>query len=170
LIGNYVFGPNDVVAIEAQGSVLLGGGVRIVHTKPEYPRGIVFSPIGSSRALVDRIREAGFVPTAPAVAMPLRRGIPVHWWVLLTATVLWNALLLLDRAVSGHSRQGLGPLGLLALGLLFAGCLAIRRSAPVQALILKPGRSVGELKPILTLLQVISGLLLVIAIISGGAG
>ena len=55
------------------------------------------------------------------------------------------------------------PIGmLLPLALAFAIALAIPRSRPLQALILREGRHVGEIVPFLRLLTLVTGLLLVI--------
>ncbi|MDH3227661.1 MAG: hypothetical protein OEM67_11320 [Thermoleophilia bacterium] len=50
---------------------------------------------------------------------------------------------------------------LLALLMLFLTSLVAARSKAFQALILKPGRSVSEIRPMLNLVQLISGVMLI---------
>ena len=162
-VGRYEFGPTEVVALEPVGlHPLLGGGVRILHTRPDYPRSIVFGGGGSSQALVDRIRQAGFIPSASSAMLPPGRGIAVRWWVLLLAIALWNVLFLLDGFYVGGPRRSPGPLTFCALALVFLGTLAVKESEEVQAVVLRPGRSVGEIGPFLSLLQIVSGLMLLL--------
>ena len=51
---------------------------------------------------------------------------------------------------------------LLALAVLLFASLAAERSSAFQRLVLKPGRSVDEIRPVLRLIQLVSGFVLVI--------
>jgi len=57
--------------------------------------------------------------------------------------------------------KGPGFYTLLALLMLFLTSLVAARSEAFQALILKPGRSVSEIRPVLNLVQLISGVMLI---------
>ena len=163
LLGKYEFAPHDIVSLEPFGvHPLLGGGVRVVHIRPDYPRSIVFAGGSNSHTLIERIRHAGFHPAASAAMLPSRSGIAVHWWVPVLAVLLWNCLFLLDVFYVGGPRRSPGPFTLCALAILFLGAVAVRTSETVQAVVLKPGRSVGEISPLLSLLQLVSGFMLLI--------
>src|SRR4051812_83748 len=63
LLGTYTFEPAEVIALERQGTVpFFTTGVRIVHSRLDIPRIIVFSGGGDPEKLTDRIRLAGFQP------------------------------------------------------------------------------------------------------------
>ena len=62
---NYRFRPKQVVAIEEYEG--FGSGVRILHDVPAYNRRIIFFWFGSPRAIVNSIREVGFVPRGKAM-------------------------------------------------------------------------------------------------------
>jgi hypothetical protein len=65
-LGSYRFSPEQVVALELQSSFLmLGSGLRIVHTVQDYPEKIVFFGFGSTKRLIEKITAAGFQPRAP---------------------------------------------------------------------------------------------------------
>ena len=87
------------------------------------------------------------------------RGFAVRWQVLAAGVVLWNVLFLLDGATPWGEPKPPGPLVLLALGSLFAAALGVSRSMRLQSYVLQPGHSVGEIQPVLRLLQLVSGLL-----------
>jgi len=57
-----------------------------------------------------------------------------------------------------------GPLVLLALALVCSRSFAVGRSASLHAWVLKPGRSIGEIRPVLIWLRFVSALTLLILI------
>ena len=152
---SYVFEPEDVVALQPHGWIpILQRGVRIVHANPRYPSRIVFVAFQSPERLIDRIRQAGFVPGAPAATAPPRPGLPVHGSVvLLLAAALMVAFVL----------EGRGPL-MLVLALLYAAASALPGSARLQSWVLKPGRAVDEIGAVLRLLRLASGLVLAVLV------
>jgi len=162
LLGSYSFSPDEVAAIEKYGSIpVLASGVRIVHTNPTYPSNIVFWCFGSSRRLMAKIQELGFVPSAPLASVPRRNGIAFRWSFIIALAVAWNALFLLN-GLSTWEQPRPPVSALVALGLLFLIATAVRQSPRFQLLALKPGRSVAEIQPLLALAQLVSGFLLVI--------
>lgn len=64
----YSFGPDEVVSIERRGPTWLDAGVRIVHSRSDYPREMSFSCRGGSDEVFALLARAGFVPrgTGPA--------------------------------------------------------------------------------------------------------
>lgn len=166
LLGSYSFAPDQVSAVERYGVIpVLGCGVRIHHCRTDYPQRIVFWCLGNPERVLHRIREAGFLPTAPSYAIPQRRGIPLRWSAILFAVAVWNALLWIESTRSAGPPSQPGPLAVGALLFAFTLSVGTLTSTNVQRLILKPGRSVGEVRPFLRLLAFISGTMLIVLLI-----
>jgi len=160
-IGSYEFAPDQVVAIVPHGFIpFIYPGVRIQHTRECYPERLIFWCLTSPTRLVEAIRGAGFVPTAPAEALCERRGMPYRWSAVLAAIFVWNGLFLLDAAGLQHPSSRPGPFSVLALVLVLVVSLTARRSPRLQALLLRPGRHFGEIAPLLNLLRLVCGLML----------
>jgi hypothetical protein len=161
LLGTYAFSPSDVANLKPYGWLpILGRGIQIIHTNANYPPKIIFWCLGPER-LIRRINALGFQPRAPLTAVPKRNGIPFRWSFLIAVLVVWNALFLLDDFVPWKEPRGPGIYTLLALLILFVTSVAAARSEAFQVLVLKPGRSVTEIRPVLNLVQLISGVMLI---------
>jgi hypothetical protein len=158
-LGTYTFTPSEVVALEPYGSIpVLARGIRINHNRPDYPKKIIFWCIGRRDAALTELGETGFLPRGQALAGPT--GFPVRWSAILALLVLWNGLFLLDRAAAG-SRKAPGPFALVALVLLFAAATAAQTSPRFRRLLLRDGHELGEIKSIVTLLQIVSGIMVI---------
>ena len=162
MLGTYTFTPDQVVALEPYGSIpIVGRGIRILHSRSDYPDKIVFWCFRKPERLLDEIRVAGFLPQASRTALRNRTGIPVRWTPIISIVVAWNMLFLLDGFVPWNPPKAPGPFVLLAVALVFAAAFASQRSETVQAWVLKPGRSVTEITPALLVLQLVSGFMLI---------
>ncbi len=163
LSGKYEFAPQEVVAIERYTMIpILGWGVRIVHSRSDYPQNFVFWNLAGPEPVLRGIREAGFSPSAQAADVPARLGIPVRWSIIIGIVVVWNGLFLLGFNRSHGVNPVPGPFILLALFLVLTFSLATLWSPAVQKLVLKPGRQIGEIRGVVALFAVISGFMLVI--------
>jgi hypothetical protein len=156
-LGTYTFAPSDVVSLEPYGSIpFLSSGIQIQHNRRDYPKTVIFWCVGRSRERVlEEIAGTGF----RAVGQPIERapGIAFRWSTILIAIILWNALFLLDRSVTGSQPKPPGPFVLTALVLAFLAATATRLSVPFQRLVLREGHEVGEVESFLVLLQIITG-------------
>ena len=162
LIGRYSFSPEQVAALEPYGSIpVLGSGVRIVHTVQNYPDKVIFWCFGSPRHLIERIRALGFQPRATRAQVPQREGMAFRWTFLIALVVIWNALFLVDGFVPWKQPKGPGPYTFLAIALLFLAALALNFSGGFQALVLKPGRSISEVRSVALLVLVVSAIMLI---------
>ena len=162
LIGRYSFSPEQVAALEPYGSIpVLASGVRIVHTVQAYPDKIIFWCFGSPKRLIERITALGFQPRASRAQVPQRNGMAFRWSFLILLVVIWNALFLLDGFVPWKEPKGPGPYTLLAIALLFFTALALNFSERFQALALKPGRSISEVRSLALLVLVVSAIMLI---------
>ena len=163
----YVFEPEQVVALEPCGWIpILQRGVRIVHANPRYPSRIVFVGFQSPERLIDRMRQTGFVPAMPDTRTPRRPGLPIRGSAVLLLVAVCAILFLLSRGPAG----GPGPSLLLVLALLYAAALALPQSTWLQSWVLKPDRTVDEIRPALKLLRLASGLVLAILVAAAVLG
>ncbi len=161
VLGRYTFRRDQIVAIEPYTVIpVLGWGVRIEHTVAEYPKHIVFGCLGPPRWLINRIHGTGFIPEAQPDETLTTRGMAVRWQALVLSIGLYCALLSLDWLRSPEEHPG--SLSFLAVSLLFLGTTGMRCSLSLQKLVLKPGRTVSEIKHWLALLAAISGALCLI--------
>ena len=163
LLGTYTFTPEQIVRLEPYGSIpVIYRGIRVVHSHPDYPSGFIFWCLRNPARLIERIRQAGFVPAAPPTA-PVKRGNPVRWSFIIALFVVWNALFILGGFWPGQPPpEKPGAFVLLALAVLLFASLATERSPAFQRWVLKPGRSVGEIRPALRLIQLVSAFVLAI--------
>jgi len=162
ILGTYTFSPKDVASLKPYGSLpVLGRGIQVIHTNPTYPPKIIFWCFGSPERLIQRIVELGFRPSAPTTAVPKRDGIAFRWSFVIAVIAIWNTLFILDTYVLRQGPKGLGVLSMLAVVLLFLTSVAVARSEAFQALALKPGRSVSEVRSVLNLIQLVSGVMVI---------
>jgi len=115
--------------------------------------------MGPPRRLLQQIANAGFSPAAGPVqeaAAGARRESPVRWvWVGLFAAVYFG-LLAMDPRHRRELPDSPAPTTLAAFLLLLAGCLALWWWRPFQRLVLRPGHSLMEIRPLHALLTFIS--------------
>jgi hypothetical protein len=163
LLGTYSFAPDEVSAVERYVMIpVFGWGVRICHCKADCPQQVIFWCLGNPDGVLQGIRDSGFQPAASGSSSPQRRGIAMRWSAIIIAIVVWNALFVLNGGRSGQVPSHPSPLILAPLIFAFTLSIGTLKSSQLQRIILKPGRSVGEIRPFLRLLAFISGLLLVI--------
>jgi hypothetical protein len=163
LLGTYSFAPDEVSAVERYVMIpVLGWGVRICHCKVDCPQRVIFWCLGSPNTVLQGIRSAGFLPTATAPLSPQHRGIAMRWSAIIAAVIVWNALFFFNHIRSGQNPSQPGPIILAPLVFAFALSVGTLKLPQLQRIILKPGRSVGEIEPFLRLLAFVSGLLLII--------
>jgi hypothetical protein len=157
IVGQYTFAPSEVSELQRCG--IASNGVRIVHTRSDYPETIIFWCGTRAQRVLDAATRAGFGARVPA-SPPPRRGMPFRWIAVAQVVVAWNVLGFLDQGLHPWSEPRLpGPMMLAALGMLLGVAFGIQISEAAQAWALKPGRSVSEVAPFLRLVQLIGGFL-----------
>lgn len=162
VLGDYSFTPDTVVAITRYTMIpILGWGIQIQHCVPEYPARFIFWCLGSPDTLLTGIRESGFQPQAPIAAIPQRQGFALRWQAIVVALAAWNGLFILDMLSQPRMPPFPGVLSVFALSLALATTIATIRWPAFQRLVLKPGRSVGEIRPFLNLLLLVSSIMFV---------
>jgi hypothetical protein len=90
LIGKYSFSQDQVISIEKY-TILrkLSWGIKIIHTRSEYPKLILFRSSSDLDSIINRIREIGFQPTADPSKRPKFTEMPVKW-----ESIVWMIFLL----------------------------------------------------------------------------
>lgn len=157
-LGTYEFTAGQVVSFGTYGSIpLLANGLRIHHNRLDYPEKVVFWCMGSRDEVLRQIAQSGFRPQGQAAERP--RGFVFRWGAAAAFVLIWNLLALVGwehLLYFPHARpSGVGTL--LACGFAFAATTAVKGSPRIQRLVLAPGRSVGEVKGFLTLIQLLTG-------------
>lgn len=161
LLGTYSFSSAQVISVERYVRIpVLGWGIQIRHAVAEYPERVIFWCLGNPDTILSKISATGFVPTASISSVRPRGAMPVRWSAVIATVAIWNILFWLDSLRSrGNPQVGIFT----CVGLLLVFCLSVGtlKSPKIQNLILKNGRSVIEIKPILRLLAFISGVMLI---------
>lgn len=162
LLGNYVFGREDVISIEPFGLIpVIGRGIRINHRVGNYNKKIIFWTMGNAEAVIERIRATGFLNTGQApvaeVHEEIRRkqatgGFPLKTAPLMAVVVAWNALILMDFIGKGFIGSGT----MLAVILLAILSVMMLVSGGFRSLFLKEGRDLADIKAALIVILVIS--------------
>lgn len=163
-MGRYSFRPDQVARIERFGWLpIIGEGIRVYHTVADYPEKVVFWCRPS--AVLRGIASTGF-PTASKSAAPISsipsRGFPLRIWPLVIVVLLWNLLLGYEFFSQPMLSAFPGPCTIAALSLVLVTSLAVLFSPLVQAIILRPGRSIGEVRPMFLLVAIITGIMTVV--------
>lgn len=163
-MGRYSFRPDQVIGIERFGWLpLIGEGIRVHHRVADYPEKIVFWCRPS--AVLRGIASTGF-PTvldrAASVSAVPPRGFPLRIWPLVIVILLWNMLLSYELFSQPMLAAFPGPCTIAALILVFVTSLAVSFSPSVQAIFLRPGRSIGEVRPMFLLVATITGIMAVV--------
>jgi hypothetical protein len=158
-LGTYVFAPNEVTAVEPVGAIpFLSQGIRIHHTKKNYPERVVFYTLSSRHSLLEAIETAGF--RVGYAVDDTKRGFPMRLPALIGVILIWNVLLYFERPSLEEVSDRPGPYTLLAATLMFALATLLPTSERLQKLFMRDGRDVGEILGALRLMQLISGIML----------
>ncbi len=160
-LGRYAFRPEQVVSV-TRVSWMLYRGIRIEHCIPSYPRQIIFWYRANPEALLKRIRESGFEPRAPASAIPIRSGLAIRWQAILIGFAVWTSLPFIAERLQAFTATA-WILLMLNPALLFFFSFWTPRSAALQRMIVSEGRNPGEIKPLLNLFALLSGIGLLVA-------
>ena len=91
--GKYSFKPSEVVSLQS----LLWGGIKINHTRSDYPVTIIFIAdfrfavhrFRLSKDLLREIEIVGFFPSGRPEDQISGRGVPFRWWAILSVVGIW---------------------------------------------------------------------------------
>ncbi|HEY9909799.1 MAG TPA: hypothetical protein V6D18_19585 [Thermosynechococcaceae cyanobacterium] len=153
---SYYFYSHQVIALECISRFT----VHIVHTIKDYPDDILFSTSKNSQQLVGEIYQTGFVPSGQACKKMEARGSPVREWLVVLFLGWWPIQFWVTSKYPELSQ--FMPLPILTFAGILIICVSLLASRNVQMLILKSGRSVQEIKPVIYLIIFLSvGFLLI---------
>ncbi|MBN9693932.1 MAG: hypothetical protein J0M24_27125 [Verrucomicrobia bacterium] len=164
--GRYFFHPNQITRIERFGSLpIIGEGIRVHHTVADYPEEVVFWC--RPAAVLRGIASTGFPTFSETAAIPSSipsRGFPLRIGPLVFVVLIWNLLLGYEFSSQPTLAAFPGPCTFAALSLVFVASLTVLRSPSAQAVVLRPGRSFGEVRPTFLLVATITGIMTVVFI------
>ncbi len=159
-LGSYEFTPDQVVSLAAfVGTVpILAQGIAIEHNRLDYPPRMVFWCMGNAEHAVERLRATGFEPRGQRVDRP--GGMPLRWSFVIGVVLSWNLLLMgnLHRMMMGPMTSRLSfDAGMpTACALIFLLATGLKLSTRMQRIALAPGHTLGEVRPLLSLLQLVT--------------
>lgn len=168
VIGNLYFRPSDIISIESL-SLLSGLGIKINHRVEKYSTNVMFLTTGAS-ALISSIEATGFLQNTGALPADVEAEIeqyqskgsfPFKWSAAIAFAVIWNLLFLADQMgyFGKKSNMPLGNGARLAIGLAFLFFLAVLIVKPFRRMVLKEGRTIGDVKAFLLFLMLITGIM-----------
>ncbi|WP_428331377.1 hypothetical protein [Mucilaginibacter sp.] len=174
IIGNLVFCPADIMFIEPYTPVpFLGQGIRIIHNVNNYNNDVIFWTFANPVELIERIKQTGFLNnTAPPLTNDITTHIrsvqssgsfPIKKPAAFTIILIWNLFFLIDLTkIFKHSQGAVVGFGAqLGLGFLFLTTLAALLIEPFRDLILKPGRTLNDIKTSAWFILFITGVMFV---------
>ena len=163
MIGTYGFAREQIVSLEPYGRIpILFRGLRLVHTRDDCPRQLIFWCFGSPDRLIESIHRTGFREAGDPSVVRQASGMPWRWSAIATTVIVWNGLFLLDGPPYERGPGNTGRFALVALALAFFVSMSAPRSAVLQRFFLRPGHRVEEITPVLSLLRLVTGILLVV--------
>jgi len=168
IVGNLYFRPSDIISIEPSWGIS-GAGIQINHRVEKYNSKVVFLTSGGGE-IISKIVASGFLNNFDPLPTDLEAEIeryqsggsfPLKWPAVIAVGVIWNVLFLGDWfgffGNNNHIPIGAGSKGALAFVFLFALMLLI--SQPFRGLVLKPGRTVNDIKAFLLFLMLLTGII-----------
>ncbi len=172
IVGNLTFKPSDVTSITPYVIIpFLGQGIQIHHTIAAYNAKVIFWTMGSPEALIARIAQTGFLnntsstPGAHDAEIAMAQsggGFPMKKPAAITIVVIWN---LLFFAAFAKFFTGIGLEFriniLIAVALVFLTALLTLINEPFRKLVLKPGRTINDVKTGLFFIMFITGMLFI---------
>ena len=162
LLETYKFPNKLVTSIEKLGYARIA----IHHVIPDYPVKIIFI-LDDASNIIQAIQETGFSPSCPIRGdiHVLRGGLPIHWQIIPIIFLWWNCLLLLGIRYP----EMIVPFPVIALLGILSGCILILKSSKVQEVVLKPGRSIGEIKSLVILIALLDIFFLIVMLLTAFA-
>ncbi|WP_295801468.1 hypothetical protein [Mucilaginibacter sp.] len=169
LFGNFVFAPGDVFSIVPDNSgLLIGKGIRIYHRVGGYNQKIVFISLENPLALINRIEQAGFLSNKTPmytsekeeiIATQTSGAFPVKIPATIVIVIIWNLCLIPGIFNMLHNKNDMHlfvPNVQLATGFIFLIAVTLLISESFGRVILKPGRTVNDVKSMIYFLMFIS--------------
>lgn len=127
-------------------------GVQILHLETTYPRYIEFIPESKNINIEELLQNSSFTPQGDKELLPSDRSQPFHLYPFIIMLICWNLLFLFNEKTSID-------LTYLAFS-SFCLCFWVMRFVkPLQTIILKKDRNIGEGKTALSAMVILFTLL-----------
>lgn len=163
MIGRYKFGSEQVVSIEKYVMIpFLAWGLKINHNVESYPKQIVFYSFTQPKKLLEKISETGFNSegsySASTTNKPSSTGMPVKILPVILAVLFLNILTFINFETPEQADK-LGLEALIPLFFILFTSIGIKMNSTIASIFVKPDRSVDEIKPMLNLIILVTGIL-----------
>ncbi|MBW4418062.1 MAG: hypothetical protein KME13_02390 [Myxacorys californica WJT36-NPBG1] len=155
----YSFKPNQIVALE----VISKHDMCIAHTVRNYPADIRLKLPNAHQALED-IYNCEFLPSGINCDRISDRGWAIRSWTVIAFLFVWYGTIWAGPKYPELSI--IAPLPVITLLSICIASIILIGSQNAQRLILKPGRSISEIKPAVYLLILLSGLMAIMMMLS----
>jgi hypothetical protein len=158
-VGHYAFRPDQLVRLDKVCVFpWVGEGIRLHHTVAEYPEKMVFWCKPS--AVLTTISATGFTAgLGVAAPAPAPRGFPLRLGSVFLIIFIWSCLLGYGLNSQRVLNTSLSPFLLAASFWVFLISFAALHSRSAQSLILRSGRSLGEVRPLFLVMTFITGVI-----------
>ena len=130
----------------------------------EYPSEIYFSPSPAVEEIIESIGRVGFIPSASMQDVPHREGIPVRLKIIIPGAILVIVILYFIENFLGLNDRlylQMKKYGPIQSSFLLVVSILIQYVPIVQRLILRTGRQIGEIKPTLQVIVIVSTILVI---------
>jgi len=176
ILGKLVFKPVDIISIEPY-SGFLSSGIKINHRIPTYKTNVIFWTFDTPIKLLKRIEQTGFLTNTNSVSSALEKqiittqsggGFPIKTRAAIAIVIIWNFLFLFDFQAFFRGNTTGFPLAIgsqLALGFVLLVCVLLLTSTSIRRIILKEGRTVGDIKRFVFFIMFICGFMLLSTIL-----
>lgn len=176
IVGNLVFQPQDIVSIKRfSGIPIIGTGIKINHRVSEYDPHVVFWTFKNPEFVIDEIKKTGFLNNNhnelhetdfEMQQQQQQGGFPIKKSAVIFYVAAWNLLFLSD-IVPAFMNDGFNgiPMGFginAAVALVFISALLALFSTGFRKLILKKGRDLQDIRKLLYLLILVTGIMTVV--------
>ncbi|SHM04167.1 hypothetical protein [Mucilaginibacter sp. OK098] len=168
ILGNLVFAPADIISIEPYG-LFAKRGIKINHRVDNYNSKVIFTSSESAASLINRIEQIGFLNNKTPLSFLEKNEIlelqssgafPLKRPAVIAIVAIWNIFILfsfLNFVPGWHSSLPMWIGVQFATGFIFLVGLGMLLSDPFRQLILKPGRSIGDIKWFICFAMLICG-------------
>jgi len=173
IIGKLIFRSDDIISLEPY-SFFMSSGLKINHKVPKYKNHVVFWSFSSPTNLIQKIEQTGFLTNTDPIEKELDQqiaeaqstgGFPIKTSSAIALVVIWNLFFLIGFKYffEGSTDGSQARLGVqLSSGLVLLTCILLLTSSPVRQLMLKKGRTIGDIKNFIFFLMFICGLMMLI--------
>ena len=150
---NYTFKPNQLYFIEKTAN-----GIRIFHNIKDYPQKINFWSISDPELIIKEINKISFIPQLNKSEYVIKPS-PIKSKSLILMAILWLSSILLDISLNKLLIENLllykqiGGFTVIIIFIFSLFSIFVNKIDKLKNILIKPGRSINEIKPTLILFK-----------------